>query len=89
MYLVHSRIPHEKFIRKFSAQVGWEDILKLIIRKKENIMVKCLPLLISIWVVPVSSLGLETSYPDWGFHGFTQSLQANSVVEQLLPSESF
>jgi hypothetical protein len=43
-------------------------------------VVKWLTLLFPIWEVPGSNLSLETSYPDWGFCGFPQSLQANARI---------
>jgi hypothetical protein len=37
-----------------------------------------------------SNLGQDTIYPDWGFHGFLQTLQENTSIRlRLLPSKSF
>jgi hypothetical protein len=53
-----------------------------IISKPEGpeVVVECLTLMLRIWEVPGSDLGLETGYPDEGFRDFPQSLQANGIV---------
>jgi len=42
--------------------------------------VRAVPLLIFIPEVPSSSLSWDTDYPDWGFRGFPQFLQANAGI---------
>jgi hypothetical protein len=41
-------------------------------------------ILLRIREVPDSNLGLETGYPDWGFCGFPQLLQANASIYQSI-----
>jgi hypothetical protein len=44
----------------------------------QNIVVKWLTLLFHVWEVLGSNLYLVTGYPDWGFYGLPQSLQAKA-----------
>jgi hypothetical protein len=45
-----------------------------------NVVVEWLTLLLLIREIPGSNLGPEIAYPDYGFHYFPQSLQANAGV---------
>jgi hypothetical protein len=45
-----------------------------------NVVVEWLLLLLRIPEVPGSNIGFKTTYPEWKFHGFPQSIQANTGV---------
>jgi hypothetical protein len=56
------------------------------IQNASNVEVEWLTLLLRIREVPVSNLGLENGYPDWGYSCFRQSLQANArMVPKIRP----
>jgi hypothetical protein len=49
-----------------------------------------LTLLVHILEVLGSNLGQDTGYPEWGFHGFPQSLQVNAgIVSKKLGHSCF
>jgi hypothetical protein len=37
----------------------------------------------SFWSILSSNPSWNTAFPDWGFHGFPESLQVNAVAPQL------
>lgn len=44
-----------------------------------NVAVEWLAVLLHIWMVPISNLSQETSFPYWGSHGFPHSHHTNAI----------